>query len=103
MTSSEKDISGVIKKGKKIGSNVSFFKLGVCSERTLISAVKSSSLSATIKLIEPVGLGGNKLKGKFGRLFKATNDTLRVYKVILILILLLGVLHPDRVKIDSFS
>ena len=78
---SEEIAAGAIKKAKKIGTNVSFFKLGVCSERTLISAVKSTSLSATIKLLEPVGLGVNKLKGKFGRLFKSSNDILRVYKV----------------------
>ena len=78
----ENDSAAGITKWKKIGTNVSFFKLGVCSERTLISAVKSSSLSATIKLLEPVGLGGNKLKGKFGRLFKSSSDSLRVYKVI---------------------
>ena len=79
----ENDSAAGIRKWKKIGSNLSFFKLGVCSERTLISAVKSSSLSATIKLLEPVGLGGNKLKGKFGRLFKSSSDSLRVYKVII--------------------
>jgi hypothetical protein len=77
----EKDTSMGTWKGKKIGMNVSFFKVGVCAERTLICCVKSSSLSATIKLLEPVGLGANKLKGKFGRLFKSSNDSLRVYKV----------------------
>lgn len=81
LDNAEKDAAIGVRNGKKIGTNVSFFKLGVCSERTLICAVKSSSLSASIKLLEPVGLGGNKLKGKFGRLFKSTNDSLRIYKV----------------------
>lgn len=69
------------RKGKKIGSHVSFFRQGVCSERTLVCAVKSTTLTATIKVFEPVGLGGNKLRGKLGKLFRTTNDSLRVYKV----------------------
>jgi hypothetical protein len=73
--------SGASRKGKKIGSHVSFFKQGVCAERTLVCAVKSTSLTATIKVLEPVGLGGSKLRGKLGKLFRTTNDSLRVFKV----------------------
>jgi hypothetical protein len=75
------------RKGKKIGSHVSFFKQGVCAERTLVCAVKSTSLTATIKVLEPVGLGGSRLRGKLGKLFRTTNDSLRVFKVLICLIL----------------
>ena len=75
------DQSHSIRKGKRIGTHVSFFRLGICSDRVLVCAVKSTSLTATIKVLEPVGLGGNKLRGKFGKLFRTTNDSLRVYKV----------------------
>ena len=91
------------RRGKKIGTHVSFFKQGICSERTLVCAVKSTSLTATIKVLEPVGLGGNKLRGKFGKLFLTTNDSLRVYKVPCeSSISFSGILYPDRVKIGAF-
>ncbi|XJO72365.1 hypothetical protein BDV3_003492 [Batrachochytrium dendrobatidis] len=77
---SEVDTTGAGYKGKKIGSHVSFFKQGICAERTLVCAVKSTALTATIKVLEPVGLGVNNLRGKIGKLFRATNDALRVYK-----------------------
>ena len=68
------------RKGKKIGSSVSFFKLGVCSDRTFVCAVKSTTLTATVKVLEPVGLGVTNLRGKLGKLFRAPNEPLRVFK-----------------------
>nr|KAJ3423238.1 RHO1 GDP-GTP exchange protein 2 [Polyrhizophydium stewartii] len=76
----EAEANSVGRKGKKIGSHVSFFKQGVCAERTLVCAVKSTTLTATIKVLEPVGLGVSNLRGKIGKLFRATSDSLRVYK-----------------------
>ena len=73
-------MASITRKGKKIGSNVSFFKQGMCSERNLVCAVKSTTLTATIKVLEPVGLGISNLRGKIGKLFRATNDSLRVFK-----------------------
>ncbi len=72
------------RRGKKIGSHVSFFKQGVCADRTLVCAVKSTTLTATIKVLEPMGLGVSNLRGKIGKLFRATNDSLRVFKVALL-------------------
>ncbi|KAH6579904.1 hypothetical protein BASA50_006377 [Batrachochytrium salamandrivorans] len=80
LDSLEEDSSNILRHGKKIGSHVSFFKQGVCSERTLVCAVKSTALTATIKVLEPVGLSAGNLRGKIGKLFRATNDALRVYK-----------------------
>eukprot|EP00842_Homolaphlyctis_polyrhiza_P000294 jgi/Hompol1/1265/HPOL_002670-RA len=76
----EAEASSSSRKGKKIGSQVSFFKQGVCTERTVVCAVKSTALTATIKVLEPVGLGVSNLKGKIGKLFRGTSDSLRVYK-----------------------
>lgn len=70
----------LVRRAKKIATSVSFFKHGICAERSLICAVKSTSLTATIKVLEPVGLGVTNLRGKLGRLFKAPNEPFRVYK-----------------------
>lgn len=41
------------KRAKQVASNVTFFKVDECLGRTLLSAVKSHSLSATIRVYEP--------------------------------------------------
>ncbi|KAI8903114.1 CNH domain-containing protein [Gorgonomyces haynaldii] len=71
---------GQTRKGKKIAASVSFFKQGICIDRSFVCAVKSSTLTATIKVLEPVGLGVTNLRGKLGKLFKAPNEPLRVFK-----------------------
>lgn len=70
-------------KGKKIASNVSFFKQGVCKEKRYICAVKSSQLGSTVKLLEPVGLETTKLRG-IGRFFKSQSEPLHLYKELFI-------------------
>lgn len=39
---------------KRIASLISFFKSGVCKDRTLICAVKTSAISSTVKIFEPI-------------------------------------------------
>lgn len=72
-----------LKKGRKIAGHVSFFKVGVSSSKTLVCAVRSTALSTTIKVLEPlpsVGKGSGRKKG-FDRLFGSNKEGMRVFKV----------------------
>ncbi|KAF9371080.1 RHO1 GDP-GTP exchange protein 2 [Podila verticillata] len=75
------------KRAKKLGSSVSFFKTGVCQNRTLVGIVKNSSNaldpSSTIKTLEPIEQDGAKknkhslrkmLGGGNSELFKLYKD-----------------------------
>ncbi|KAK3828749.1 MAG: RhoGEF Rgf2 [Benniella sp.] len=75
------------KRAKKLGSSVSFFKTGVCQNRTLVGIVKNSSnaldQSSTIKTLEPIEQDGSKknkhslrtmLRGGNTELFKLYKD-----------------------------
>ncbi|KAJ3311035.1 RHO1 GDP-GTP exchange protein 2 [Boothiomyces sp. JEL0838] len=62
---------------KKISSNVSFFKQGICNNLTLVCAVKSTTITANVKVLEPMGLGVINLQGKLAKVFKATSEPLR--------------------------
>ncbi|KAF9104702.1 RHO1 GDP-GTP exchange protein 2 [Mortierella sp. AM989] len=75
------------KRAKKLGSSVSFFKTGVCQNRTLVGIVKNSSnalnQSSTIKTLEPIEQAGSKknkhslrtmLRGGNAELFKLYKD-----------------------------
>ncbi|KAF9184408.1 RHO1 GDP-GTP exchange protein 2 [Haplosporangium sp. Z 11] len=75
------------KRAKKLGSSVSFFKTGVCQNRTLVGIVKNSSNaldpSSTIKTLEPIEQDGSKknkhslrtmLRGGNAELFKLYKD-----------------------------
>ncbi|KAL1915675.1 uncharacterized protein VTP21DRAFT_6434 [Calcarisporiella thermophila] len=64
------------KKGRRIGTHISFFKAGVCLDRTLICIVKTNTLSSTIKTLEPHYQPASKTK----KFLRRNNDTLRVYK-----------------------
>ncbi|KAJ3411545.1 RHO1 GDP-GTP exchange protein 2 [Chytridiales sp. JEL 0842] len=74
------DNSSTGKKGRKIVDAINFFKLGVCADRTLVCAVRSTPLSSTVKVFEPVGLGGSKRRGKLGNLFRTSNYSMRLYR-----------------------
>lgn len=77
------DPNSTNKRAKKLGSSVSFFKTGVCQNRTLVGIVKNSSNaldpSSTIKTLEPIEQDGSKknkhslrtmLRGGNAELFK---------------------------------
>lgn len=66
---------------KKIGSAVTFFRQGICNNVALVCTVKSTALTATIKVMAPVGLGVSNLHGKIGKMFRTTNEGLRLEKV----------------------
>lgn len=75
------DPMGSLKRGRRISSHTSFFKAGHCLGRTLVCVVKSSSLSSTIKTLEPIE---QNVRGKkqptFRKLLQGGQETLRVFK-----------------------
>ncbi|CAE6461849.1 unnamed protein product [Rhizoctonia solani] len=69
------------KRIKRIASHTSFFKAGYCLGRTLVCIVKASSLSSTIKVLEPIEQAiRGKSKPTFKKLLQGGNDTLKVFK-----------------------
>ena len=75
------DPMGSLKRGRRISSHTSFFRAGICLGRTLVCVVKSSTLSSTIKTLEPIE---QNVRGKkqptFKKLLQGGQDTLRVFK-----------------------
>ncbi|KAF9413794.1 RHO1 GDP-GTP exchange protein 2, partial [Podila epigama] len=80
------DPNSTNKRAKKLGSSVSFFKTGVCQNRTLVGIVKNSSNaldpSSTIKTLEPIEQDGAK-KNKHSlrkMLGGGNNELFKLYK-----------------------
>ena len=68
------------KRPRKVSSHTSFFKAGVCLGRVLVCVVKSSVLSSTIKVFEPVDhKGPGRKQPAFRKLLAGAND-LKVFK-----------------------
>ena len=69
-------------KSKRIATSITFFKKGVCNNTTLICTVKSTTLKSTIKVLEPIDqqASNSNLPGKIGKIFKSTNEPLRLKK-----------------------
>ncbi|KAG9073620.1 RHO1 GDP-GTP exchange protein 2 [Ceratobasidium sp. UAMH 11750] len=75
------DPASSMKRMKRISSHTSFFKAGHCLGRTLVCVVKASSLSSTIKTLEPIDQNvRGKNKPTFKKLLQGGNDTLKVFK-----------------------
>ncbi|KAI9804541.1 MAG: hypothetical protein M1825_001440 [Sarcosagium campestre] len=73
--------SPLTKRPKKIG-HTNFFKAGVCLGRHLVCAVKTSALSTTIKVFEPMdSMSKNKKKPTLSRVFQGGQDALKPFKV----------------------
>ena len=71
-----------LKRAKRISSHTSFFKTGVCLNRTFVCVVKTSPLSSTIKILEPIDQNvRGRAKPTFRKLLQGGNDTLQPYKV----------------------
>ncbi|KAI9597362.1 CNH domain-containing protein [Syncephalis fuscata] len=70
--------SSTKRSGRKIKSHVSFFKVGVCMNRTLVCVVKSAALYSTINTLEPVSAMNNKKKS-LGMILR-NNETMKVYR-----------------------
>ena len=70
------------KRPKKVVGHTNFFKAGVCLGRVLVCCVRSSSLSSTVKVYEPLdtlarGKGRPALRG----FLRGGQDTLKAFKV----------------------
>ena len=83
------DAVGAAKRARKISSNATFFKAGLCMGRMLVCVVKSGSVSSTIKTLEPIEQHGRGKKQPAIRKFlQGSHDTLRVFKEVSRLIVL---------------
>ena len=70
-----------LKRAKRIAAHTSFFRSGVCVGRTFVCVVKTSPLSSTIKIFEPIDQNvRGRNKPTFRKLLQGGNDTLRIYK-----------------------
>ncbi|KAG5439006.1 hypothetical protein PCANB_002336 [Pneumocystis canis] len=69
------------KRPRKIAGHTNFFKSGLCLGRLLVCVVKSSVLSSTIKVLEPVdNLCRGRKQAPFKFLLQGGQDVLRVFK-----------------------
>ncbi|WVR00332.1 hypothetical protein IAU59_007475 [Kwoniella sp. CBS 9459] len=76
------DANAALKRGKRISSHTSFIKSGTCLGKTLIAIVKSSTLSSTIKVMEPIdqSMRGKKAPGGFMKRLNGRDDALKLFK-----------------------
>lgn len=76
------DAIGAAKRARKISTNASFFKTGVCLNRTLVCIVKSGTVSSTIKTLEPIEhqSKSGKKQPTIRKLLQGGNELLRIYK-----------------------
>lgn len=74
------------KKPKKIQGHANFFKAGIGLGRHLVCSVKTSTLSTTIKVYEPMDhLAKGKKKSAVSKMFQSGQDTLKPFKVRILL------------------
>ena len=70
------------KRAKKI-SHATFFKIGVIDGQHLVCCVKTTSLSATIKVYRPMdAIASSKKKSGLSKMLAGGQEVLRPYKVI---------------------
>ena len=70
------------KRPKKIQGHANFFKAGIGLGRHLVCSVKTSALSTTIKVYEPMdNLAKGKKKSAVSKMFQSGQDTLKPFKV----------------------
>ena len=103
------DPNAALKRGKRISSHTSFFKSGICLGKMLVAVVKSSTLSSTIKVLEPVDqtMRGKKPQASFMRRLNGGNDALKLFKVCRWRSEVsgadcIGILHSNRIVLDPF-
>lgn len=71
----------VAKRPKKIQGHANFFKAGIGLGRHLVCSVKTSALSSTIKVYEPMdNLAKGKKKSAVSKMFQGGQDTLKPFK-----------------------
>jgi hypothetical protein len=73
--------SPLTKRPKKIVGHANFFRAGVCVGKHLVCAAKTSGLSTTIKVFEPMDTMTNRAKGPgLSSLFKSNQEVLKPFK-----------------------
>ncbi|KAJ5134203.1 Rho1 guanine nucleotide exchange factor 1 [Penicillium atrosanguineum] len=73
--------NAMAKRPKKIQGHANFFKAGIGLGRHLVCSVKTSALSSTIKVYEPMdNLAKGKKKSAVSKMFQSGQDTLRPFK-----------------------
>jgi len=71
----------LVKRPKKIQGHVNFFKSGIGLGRHLVASVKTSALSTTIKVFEPMdNLGRQGRRPAISRMFQSGQDALKPFK-----------------------
>lgn len=74
--------NSMAKRPKKIQGHANFFKAGIGLGRHLVCSVKTSALSSTIKVYEPMdNLAKGKKKSAVSKMFQGGQDTLKPFKV----------------------
>ncbi|MCJ1287317.1 RHO1 GDP-GTP exchange protein 2 [Xylographa opegraphella] len=74
--------SPLLKRPKKIQGHANFFKAGVCLGRHLVCTAKSSGLSTTVKVFEPLDtVSSNNGRPALSRLFQGSQESLKPFKV----------------------
>jgi RHO1 GDP-GTP exchange protein 1/2 len=74
--------SPLMKRPKKIMGHTNFFKSGVCLGRHLVCCIKSSTMSSTIKVFEPMeSVTKGKKKPAFSKMFQGGQEMLKNFKV----------------------
>ncbi|KAJ5524732.1 hypothetical protein N7494_011382 [Penicillium frequentans] len=73
--------NAMAKRPKKIQGHANFFKAGIGLGRHLVCSVKTSALSSTIKVYEPMdNLAKGKKKSAVSKMFQSGQDTLKPFK-----------------------
>ncbi|KAF2155722.1 citron like protein [Myriangium duriaei CBS 260.36] len=76
----EESAAAPSKRGRKI-CHANYFNAGMCNGKLLVCCVKSSSLSSTVKVFEPMdSMTKGKKKSGFSRMLAGGQDVLRPYK-----------------------
>ena len=82
-----RDPSAGLKRAKRVSAHTTFFNVGVCLGKTLVCVVKTSPLSSTVKVLEPIDYTARaKNKPTFRKILQGGNDTLRAFKVSIFII-----------------
>ncbi|KAG9080357.1 RHO1 GDP-GTP exchange protein 2 [Ceratobasidium sp. 370] len=68
-----------MKRMKRISSRTKFFKVGRCLNRTLVCVVKGSSISSTVKVLEPINQNTHR-KSTLDRLLQVAHDPFKVFR-----------------------
>jgi hypothetical protein len=80
----ERDPSATLKKAKRISAHTSFIKVGRCRGRTLVSIVKASQPSTTIRTLEQIDQSVRAMPTLRRLLQGGTSDSLKTFRVSLV-------------------